>query len=51
MKVLEINTVYGIGSTGKIVSDLYEMLLKQGNECVIAYARGEAPENIRTIKI
>lgn len=51
MKVLEINTVYGIGSTGKIVSDLYEMLTGQGYECVIAYARGEAPENIRTIKI
>ena len=51
MKVLEINTVYGIGSTGKIVSDLYEMLTGQGHECVIAYARGEAPENIRTIKI
>lgn len=51
MRVLEINTVYGIGSTGKIVSDLYEMLLAQGEECVIAYARGHAPESVNTIRI
>lgn len=51
MKVLEINTVYGIGSTGKIVSDLYEMLLAHGDDCRIAYARGQAPDEVKTIKI
>lgn len=50
MKVLQINSVCGYGSTGRIAVDLYHTLEEQGHECCIAYGRGKAPENIRTIK-
>lgn len=51
MKILQINSVCGVGSTGRIVTDLYTVLEEQGYECVIAYGRGTSPEGIKTIKI
>ncbi len=51
MKVLQINSVCGFGSTGRIATDLYKVLEEQGHECVIAYGRGTAPEGIKSIKI
>lgn len=51
MKILQINSVCGVGSTGRIATDLYKVLEEQGHECVIAYGRGTAPEEIKTIKI
>lgn len=51
MKVLQINSVCGIGSTGRIAVDLYKVLKSQGHECKIAYGRGNAPKDINTIKI
>lgn len=51
MKVLQINSVCGVGSTGRIATDLYKVLEEQGHECVIAYGRGTAPKGIKTIKI
>ena len=51
MKVLQINSVCGVGSTGRVATDLYKVLEEQGHECVIAYGRGTAPEGIKTIKI
>lgn len=51
MKVLQINSVCGVGSTGRIATDLYKVLEEQGHECVIAYGRGTAPEGVKTIKI
>jgi glycosyltransferase involved in cell wall biosynthesis len=50
VKVLQINSVCGIGSTGRIAADLYKVLEEQGHECFIAYGRGIAPEGIKTIK-
>ncbi|MEG1719977.1 MAG: glycosyl transferase, partial [Clostridia bacterium] len=53
MKVLQINSVCGIGSTGRIATDLYHILKEQDNECKIAYGRDVA-KNIPaqdTIKI
>lgn len=47
MKILQINSVCGIGSTGRIATDLYEILKEQGNECKIAYGRDMA-KNIPT---
>lgn len=41
MKVLFINSVYGRGSTGRIVKDLGEALEKQGHSYMVAYGRGE----------
>lgn len=51
MKVLQINSVCGVGSTGRIATDLYKVLEVQGNKCKIAYGRGTAPEGIDSIKI
>ena len=48
MKVLLINSVCGIGSTGKIVGALAENFEKQGHEVVIAYGRdGTVPDRYR----
>lgn len=41
MKVLQINTVYGQGSTGRIVQNLETIMKKQGIEPFVAYGRGE----------
>lgn len=51
MKVLQINSVCGVGSTGRIAIDLYKVLQKNGHECIIAYGRGNAPDDIKSIKI
>lgn len=40
MKVLQINSVCGIGSTGRIATDIHEMLLSKGHESKIAFGRG-----------
>lgn len=53
MKVLQINSVCGIGSTGRIATDIHRQLLKDGHESYIAYGR-DTPKNISaeyTIKI
>jgi len=41
MKVLQINCVYKKGSTGKIVADIHEGLIKRGIESIVCYGRGE----------
>lgn len=49
MKILQINTVYGEGSTGGIVRDLHDLCTDRGIACVSAYrgpAKGRtAPED------
>ena len=44
MKVLMINVVCGIGSTGRICTDLAEELNRQGHVVKIAYGREKTPE-------
>lgn len=44
MKVLMINSVCGIRSTGRICTDLAEVLEQNGHECKIAYGRETVPE-------
>ena len=51
MKVLQINSVCGIGSTGRIATDLHSILKEQGHESYIAYARDEAKNCDNAIKI
>lgn len=51
MRVLQINSVCGYGSTGNIVVDLYHALREQGHECCIAYGRGSAPEDVESYRI
>lgn len=47
MKVLQINSVCGIRSTGRICTDITAVLKEDGNECVIAYGREDVPEKYR----
>jgi glycosyltransferase involved in cell wall biosynthesis len=47
MKVLMINTVCGIGSTGRICTDIADILEKEGHEFKIAYGRGTVPEKYK----
>lgn len=51
MKILQINSVCGTGSTGKIAVDNYKKHLAEGNESWIAYGRGEGKNCNHTIKI
>lgn len=51
MKVLQLNTVCGRGSVGKITVDLYRTLKEQGEEGVILYGRDNAPEDVNAIKV
>jgi putative colanic acid biosynthesis glycosyltransferase len=51
VKVLQINSCCGVGSTGRIAADIYKALEEQGHQCKIAYGRGNAPEDIDTIRI
>ena len=44
MKVLQINSVCGIGSTGRIATDINNILLDQNHKSYIAYGR-ELPKN------
>lgn len=40
MKVLQVNSVFGKGSTGKIIQDLHEGLLASGVDSIVCYGRG-----------
>ncbi len=44
MKILQINSVCGIRSTGRICTDIAEILADGGHECKIAYGRETVPE-------
>ena len=50
MKVLQISTVCGSGSVGRITVDIYHTLEKQGDDCLIAYGRRTAPEGIHAFR-
>ena len=47
MKVLMINSVCGIKSTGRIATDLADMLTEKGHIVKIAYGREEVPEKYK----
>ena len=44
MKILQVNCVYGHGSTGKITRDIHHALLAQGFQSVVCYGRGAKTE-------
>lgn len=50
MKVLQINTVCGNGSVGRITVDISHALQKAGDECLIAYGRRSAPSDVNAWK-
>lgn len=49
MKVLFINSVCGIRSTGRIVTELAEQYMADGHQCIIAFGREEAAEKYKSI--
>ena len=49
MRVLQINSVCGIRSTGKICTDLSDVLHKRGDECLILYGRDKVPDAYRNV--
>lgn len=51
MKVLMINVVCGIRSTGRICTDLAKALEEQGHEVKIAYGRENVPEQFRKFAV
>ncbi|SEN48756.1 Glycosyltransferase involved in cell wall bisynthesis [Mesobacillus persicus] len=51
MRVLQINSVCGVGSTGRIATDIDKILKNEGNESYIAFGRGNAKFSDTTIKI
>lgn len=46
MKIVQINTVCGNGSVGRITVDIYHALKKSGHEGKIYYGRRTAPEGV-----
>ena len=46
MKIIQVNTVCGRGSVGRIVVDLYNMIQNAGDLPVAAYGRGDAPADV-----
>lgn len=46
MKVLQINCVYGTGSTGRLVQQLHTDMGEQGIASVVLYGRGRAVSEI-----
>ncbi|WP_426710495.1 glycosyltransferase [Cetobacterium sp. SF1] len=51
MKILQINCVYKVGSTGKIVYDLHTELLKEKMTSYICYGRGKIYKENNVFKI
>ncbi|SDK97282.1 glycosyltransferase [Halanaerobium congolense] len=51
MKVLQINSVYGIGSTGRIAQDLNNLLIEKGHQSYVAYGRESITEDDNIIRI
>ncbi len=51
MKVLQINCVYGKGSTGYIVESLHKEYRKRGVDSVVVYGRGEKTKEENVYKI
>lgn len=52
MKIVQINAVYGVGSTGRIAQDIATQLRKQGHESYVFWATGcRADENAHLIRV
>ena len=45
MRILQINCVYGKGSTGRIMGDIHAYLRSQGHESLILYGRGDKTDD------
>lgn len=50
MKVLQVNCVYGVGSTGKITAEIHTGLLEHGIDSIVCYGRGKTAEQEKVYK-
>ena len=44
MKIIQVNSVCGVGSTGRICTGIADIAMQNGHECKIAYGRMQAPK-------
>ena len=51
MRVLQINSVCGVGSTGRIATDIHKVLVEHGHESLLAYGRETHPSCSHAIRI
>lgn len=51
MRILQINSVYGFGSTGRIVENLHHAIMESGNESYVIYGRGKSVDEANVFKI
>lgn len=51
MRILQINSVYGYGSTGRIVENLHKAIQKSGNESFVIYGRGDKSNDKNVFRI
>ncbi|MDO4622415.1 MAG: glycosyltransferase [Eubacteriales bacterium] len=51
MKVLQVNTVYPSGSTGKMIQEIHKALLASGHSSVIVYGRGETSSAEEAVRL
>ena len=49
MRVLQINSVCGIRSTGRICTDIAKVMIENKNECCIAYGREKIPKEYKDV--
>lgn len=50
-KIFLINVTCGFGSTGRIVTGIYDELTSRGFVCMAAYGRGDAPDGYNAYRI
>lgn len=51
MRILQINSVYGYGSTGRIVENLHQAIKDSGNESFVIHGRGKINSDPNVYKI
>lgn len=51
MRILQINSVYGYGSTGRIVQNLHQAIKDSGNESFVIHGRGKISSDPNVFKI
>lgn len=51
MKIVQVNTVYGAGSTGRIVADLHRASLAVGHDSYVAFGRGSVEPSPRLHRV
>lgn len=51
MRVLQINSFFSVGGPPRIVKGIYDTLIEQGHDCVVAAGREKPIEGMKVIKI